>query len=77
VSDWTGLVTWQEVADQLPADVVAAILAGPAPLLVRAGRALAAWWARPRGSAAVIAAVGEAHAATIRVLLAASEDRPR
>jgi hypothetical protein len=45
-----GLVTWQEVADQLPADVVAAILAGPpAPLVVRAGRALAAWWTRPRG----------------------------
>jgi hypothetical protein len=64
------LVTWQQVADLLPPDVVAAIVAGPPPSpMVRYGRALAAWYVRPRGSAAVVASVGEGYAASIRAAM--------
>lgn len=64
------VVTWQEVADRLAPDVVAAILAGPPPPAhVRLARAVADWWNRPRGTAAVIAYAGQSYAATIRAMV--------
>jgi hypothetical protein len=61
------VVTWQEVADRLPSDVVAAILAGPPPPAhVRLARAVADWWNRPRGTAAVL---GNSYSSTIRIML--------
>jgi hypothetical protein len=62
-----GVVTWQEVADRLPPEIVAAIIAEPWP--VRARQAVRAWWFRPRGSAAVIASTGESFARDIRTML--------
>lgn len=67
--DDDGIPTWREVASTLPPDVLHAIVFGPPPpLRVRAWRALVAWWNRPRGFAAVVAAQGDAIAATVRAL---------
>jgi hypothetical protein len=71
------VVTWRAVADELPPDIVAAILAGPPPPLhVRAGRALSDWWLRPRGTAAVYAAVGNSFASSVRIAMGGDEEIP-
>lgn len=61
---------WRETADLLPPDIVADIVAAMnrEPARVRAVRAVREWVSRPRGTAAVIAAMGADMERTVRLM---------